>query len=84
MYRITAAEQGQLTIRFIPWLQQAIGWLFVLAGWAILIFVFPTRVHLYCDRKHDLCSMQRTNLVRKRHRTAKGTQDETMRMVGQK
>ena len=64
MYTITTSDRGQLTIRSIPWLQQAIGWLFMLAGWAILILVFPTQVRLHCDRKHDLCTFERSNLVR--------------------
>lgn len=64
MYRLGQTDSRQLTIRSIPWVQQAIGWLFVLAGWSILIFVFPTQVRLHCDRKHDLCSLERTNLLR--------------------
>jgi hypothetical protein len=64
MYRLNQTDSRQLTVRFIPWMQQAIGLIFVLAGWAILVFVFPNYVHLHCDRRHDLCSLEQSNLLR--------------------
>ncbi len=64
MYRIRRPTTPLLIIKHYPWLQKCLGLLFVVAGFCVAYFVFPNFVALRCDRAHNFCSLEQSNLFR--------------------
>ncbi len=64
MYRIKQPSTPLLVLKHYPLIQKCVGLLFITGGLCVAYFVFPNLVLLRCDREQNICSLERSNLIR--------------------